>query len=71
MNLPLWRAEDVAGRREALLRDRDVWAEDQSALNIAAKGRIIPLPARFNLYADPAAHADPDGLPLQIHGRQG
>lgn len=65
MNLPVWRSDGIAARCLALLTNpaRPLRAEDQSALNIAAKGRIIPLPARFNLYADPAAHAHPDGLP--------
>ena len=65
MNLPVWRAENIAGRCLALLSDpaRPLRAEDQSALNIAAAGRILKLPARFNLYADPAAHADPAALP--------
>lgn len=65
MNLAVWRAEDIAGRCLALLSDpaRPLLSEDQSALNIAAAGRILPLPSRFNVYADPAAYPDATAWP--------
>ena len=65
MNLAVWRADDIAGRCRALLTDpaRPLLSEDQSALNIAAAGRILPLPSRFNVYADPAAYPDATAWP--------
>ncbi|WP_134726187.1 glycosyltransferase family 8 protein [Paracoccus luteus] len=65
MNLPVWRAEDIAGQCLALLSDpaRRLLAEDQSAINLVCRGRILPLPARFNVYADPAAYALTGALP--------
>lgn len=65
MNLPVWRAEGLADRCLALLSDpaRPLRSEDQSALNLAARGRVLPLPARFNVYADPAAYGGPADLP--------
>ncbi|MBB1498214.1 glycosyltransferase family 8 protein [Paracoccus sp. MC1862] len=65
MNLPAWRAEGLADRCRALLSDpsRPLRSEDQSALNLAARGRVLPLPARFNTYADPAAHGTVADLP--------
>lgn len=65
MNLPVWRAEGVAARCLALLSDpaRPLLSEDQSALNIAAGGRILPLPARYNVYADPAAYPGAAAVP--------
>lgn len=72
MNLPLWRLEDVAAASVALLSDpaRPLLSEDQSAINILARGRILPLPLAFNTYSDPAAYrqvaAFPDD-PVVIH----
>lgn len=65
MNLPLWRAEGVAERCVALLSDtaRPLRNEDQSALNLAARGRVLALPSRFNTYADPAAYGSLSDLP--------
>lgn len=65
MNLPAWRAENVAHRCIALLSDpqRPLRNEDQSALNLAARGRVLHLPARFNTYADPAAYGTLADLP--------
>ena len=59
MNLPVWRREDVAGQCIALLSDpaRPLRAEDQSAVNIACRDRILPLPAEFNVFTDPPAGA--------------
>lgn len=65
MNLPAWRAEAVAERCMALLSDpaRPLRSEDQSALNIAARGRILLLSSRWNVYADPAAYPTTADLP--------
>ena len=65
MNLPVWRAEHLAERCIALLSDpaRPLRSEDQSALNMAARGRVLPLPARFNVYSDPAAYDGGSELP--------
>ena len=65
MNLPVWRSDGIAARCLALLSDpvRPLLSEDQSALNIAAKGRIAMLPGRFNVYADPAGYAAPKEMP--------
>ena len=65
MNLPVWRAEGLADRCIGLLSDpaRPLRSEDQSALNLVARGRVLPLPARFNIYADPAAYTAVAELP--------
>lgn len=65
MNLPVWREEDVSARCIALLSnpDRPLMAEDQSAINIVAAGRIQLLPSRFNTFADPAAFRAASDLP--------
>lgn len=63
VNLPVWRAEGIAARCLSLLTERALLAEDQSALNIAAAGRIVTLPARFNVYSDPAGYRDPADIP--------
>jgi len=65
MNLPVWRAERLAERCVALLSDpaRPLLSEDQSALNLVARGRVLPLPARFNVYSDPAAYDGQTELP--------
>lgn len=67
MNLPVWRREDVAGQCIALLSDpaRPLRAEDQSAVNIACRDRILPLPAEFNVFTDPAAWT-PASLPRRM-----
>lgn len=67
MNLPVWRDEGISAHCLSLLSDpqRPLLAEDQSALNIAAAGRILPLPRSYNTYADPAAYRSTDDLPRQ------
>ena len=67
MNLPVWRREDVAGQCIALLSDpaRPLRAEDQSAVNIACAGRILPLTPEFNVFTDPAAWT-PATLPARL-----
>lgn len=58
MNLPVWRAEHVASTCLALLSDpaKPLLSEDQSAINILGKGRILLLDRRFNIYSDPAGY---------------
>lgn len=72
MNLPVWRREGVAARCLELLSDpeRPLLSEDQSAINIAAHGRILPLEARFNTYSDPGSYkqaADFPDAPAVVH----
>ncbi|PZO68194.1 MAG: hypothetical protein DI498_00555 [Paracoccus denitrificans] len=65
MNLPVWRAEGVAQTCMALLSDpaNPLIAEDQSAINIAARSRVRLLEPRFNVYTDPAAFAAVEAFP--------
>ncbi|MDO5643746.1 MAG: glycosyltransferase family 8 protein, partial [Paracoccus sp. (in: a-proteobacteria)] len=65
MNLPVWRRENIAARCIDALSDPDhpLMSEDQSALNLVARGRILPLPARYNVYSDPAAYENPSLVP--------
>ena len=67
MNLPLWRSEGTASACLALLSDpsRPLLSEDQSAVNIICRGRILALPPSFNVYTDPAAWT-PAQLPDDI-----
>lgn len=67
MNLPLWRREKTAEACLALLSDPDrpLLSEDQSAVNIACRGRVLALPQAFNVYTDPAAWT-PARLPDDI-----
>lgn len=72
MNLPVWRREGVAAQCLALLSDpaRPLLSEDQSAINIAAHGRMVLLDARFNTYSDPGAYkqcADFPDAPAVVH----
>ena len=48
-----------------VLRSRPLRAEDQSAVNIACAGRILPLPPEFNVFTDPAAWT-PATLPARL-----
>lgn len=68
MNLPVWRAEGLAVRCLALLQDPDhpLRSEDQSAINIACRGRILHLPYDFNVYAAEATYRGPEALPDRI-----
>lgn len=65
MNLPVWRREGIAARCIDALSDPDhpLMSEDQSALNLVAQTRILPLPARYNVYSDPASYTDPSLVP--------
>lgn len=65
MNLPVWRAEGIAQKCLDLLSDpgRDLLSEDQSAINIVGRGRILNLPLTYNVYADPFAYAAGGTLP--------
>ncbi|MFN3526100.1 MAG: glycosyltransferase family 8 protein [Paracoccus sp. (in: a-proteobacteria)] len=72
MNLPVWRQEAVAGTCLKLLSDpaRPLLSEDQSAINIAAAGRIHLLDPRFNTYSDPGAYKrlqDFPDVPAVVH----
>ncbi|MBV0892226.1 glycosyltransferase family 8 protein [Paracoccus sp. Z118] len=57
MNLPLWRREQTAVACIERLSDpaRPLLYEDQSALNIVARGRILMLDPACNVFTDPAA----------------
>lgn len=65
MNLPVWRREQVAVHCMELLSDpsHPLLSEDQSAINIVAKGRTRLLPAHFNVYSDPASYNCTDDFP--------
>lgn len=65
MNLPVWREEGIAARCLALLSDPDrpLLSEDQSAINIAAHGRIRLLEPRFNTYSDPGSYKQVGDFP--------
>lgn len=65
MNLPVWREEGIAARCLALLSDPDrpLLSEDQSAINIAAHGRIRLLEPRFNTYSDPGSYKRTEDFP--------
>ena len=72
MNLTEWRAEDAAAACVALLSDpgRPLLNEDQSAINMVARGRILLLEGRYNVYTDPAAFkraADVPARPAVLH----
>lgn len=58
MNLPVWRRENISGECVALLSDREnpLMSEDQSAINIVAKGRTLYVDKRYNTYSDPGAY---------------
>lgn len=64
MNLPVWRAENIAQQCVTLLSDaaHPLLSEDQSAINIVCGNRTVLLPSRFNVYADPTAYAQPEDL---------
>ncbi|XQZ41901.1 glycosyltransferase family 8 protein [Paracoccus yeei] len=68
MNLPVWRSEGLAARCLALLQDTEnpLRSEDQSAINISCRGRILPLPYAFNVYAAEATYRSPEDLPDRI-----
>lgn len=65
MNLPVWRQEGIAAQCLKLLCDegRPLLCEDQSAINIAALGRILFLDSRFNTYTDPASYKRQEDFP--------
>lgn len=65
MNLPVWRAEQVADQCIAYLSDpqKPLLSEDQSAINIVARDRMTLLPLRFNVYSDPASYKRPEDFP--------
>ncbi len=65
MNLPVWRNEQIAARCIELLSDpsRPLLSEDQSAINIVAKGRMRLLPPRFNVYSDPSGYKRAEDFP--------
>lgn len=67
MNLPVWRREDIATQCLGLLGDpaAPLLSEDQSAINIVCRGRMVYLPARFNVYADPNAYKRREDLPMK------
>ncbi|WP_304617124.1 glycosyltransferase family 8 protein [Paracoccus sp. (in: a-proteobacteria)] len=72
MNLPLWRQERVAETCMRLLSDPDrpLLSEDQSAINIIARGRMRLLDPRLNVYSDPGSYpqsADFPQAPLVLH----
>lgn len=72
MNLPLWRAEETAAACTGLLSDPDrpLLNEDQSAINIVTRGRILLLDPRYNVYTDPASYkriADFPSEPVVLH----
>lgn len=58
MNLPLWRSQRLADKCIELLSDPDkpLLSEDQSAVNILARGRILQLDLAYNTYSDPASY---------------
>lgn len=66
MNLPVWRNEDIRGKCEKLLSDKDnpLISEDQSAINIVCRDRIVPLPSRYNVYADPNGYKRLEDVPV-------
>lgn len=68
MNLPVWRQENLSLRCMELLSDpaRPLLSEDQSAVNIACRGRILHLPAAFNIYANDSAYKRPEDLPKDV-----
>lgn len=65
MNLPLWRKENIVDKCMSILTDphRILLSEDQSAINIVAKGRIKYLPSRYNVYTDYCAYKRVDEFP--------
>ncbi|WP_245686681.1 glycosyltransferase family 8 protein [Paracoccus tibetensis] len=65
MNLPLWREEKLAERCIALLTDpsRPLLSEDQSAVNILARGRILHLDLAYNTYSDPSSYDRVEDFP--------
>lgn len=72
MNLPLWRQEQFATACIGCLTDPQakLLSEDQSAINIQAKGRIKLLPTRYNMYSDPNSYKrveDCPSAPAVVH----
>lgn len=67
MNLPIWRAEKVVEQCLQLLSNPDnpLLNEDQSAINIIARDRILLLPERYNVYSDPTAYKRVEDLPAR------
>lgn len=68
MNLPVWRRENLAQLCLDLLTDpeRPLLSEDQSAINIACRGRILYLPYRYNVYAAEATYREVGKLPTDV-----
>lgn len=65
MNLPVWRKEKIAEQCLGLLADpmKHLLSEDQSAINIVAKGRMVLLPSRYNVYSDPNSYKTLGSVP--------
>lgn len=66
LNLPVWRRENVAGQCVALLSDaaHPLLAEDQSAINIVARGRVVFLGPEYNVYSEPKTYQRLEDLPM-------
>lgn len=66
MNLPVWRRERAAEACIELLSDPgcSFFCEDQSAINVLARGRIVHLDEAYNAYCDPAAYDKTASFPL-------
>lgn len=67
MNLPIWRQESMMEQCLNVLSDPSVvrMCEDQSAINIVGRGRIVLLDPRFNIYTDPSSYGSPNDFPSQ------
>ncbi|WP_136683411.1 glycosyltransferase family 8 protein [Falsirhodobacter xinxiangensis] len=67
MNLPVWRDEGIADQCITLIADprQSLLSEDQSAINIVCRGRIVYLPSEFNVYSDPNAYKRKEDLPME------
>ncbi|AGT09535.1 lipopolysaccharide biosynthesis glycosyltransferase [Paracoccus aminophilus JCM 7686] len=68
MNLPVWRAEKLSCRCLEILSDpKAAWyCEDQSAINIVCRDRIVLLPAQYNIYANLPTYKCVEELPSRI-----
>jgi lipopolysaccharide biosynthesis glycosyltransferase len=65
MNLPVWRRERLAEAAFAVLVDpeRPPLSADQTAINVVCRGRMIRLPARFNLFSRFSSVRSPEMIP--------
>lgn len=66
MDLDAWRREGISAQCIRLLTERKLLSEDQSAINIALRGRIKLLPAKYNIYAAEATYREPRDLPQEV-----